>query len=339
VRVLRVYPTANDLRHRRRELALRRAGVEIGLVAPHAYGCDWAPTPIEPELRHWRSRLVAKNSIPFHLWDPRALRRAIREFEPDLVDVHEECYFPAGAQVVSAAGDRPVTMFAAQNIPKRYPLPIRRLRDWVLGRVAAFYPCSSEAADVLEEWGYRGRLEVVPYGVEDELFEVRPRGERIGFVGRLAPEKGVAELLSFGSRLLCVGNGELRDQVRAAGAEVAVARTPDELAGQLERMAVLVMPSRTRPNWKEQFGRTAVEAMAAGVPVVAYDSGSLPEVIGDAGVIVPEGDHGALVRAVEAVVAAPEELGERGRARAYARYRWQCVAEQMRSLYDEAVAA
>jgi len=339
VKVLRIYPTANDLRHRRRELALRRLGVEIAVVAPYAYGCDWAPTPIEPELPHWRSRLVRKNSIPLHLWDPRALRRAVLEFEPDVVDVHEECYFPAGAQAVKAAAGRPVTMFAAQNIAKRYPLPIRRLRDWVFPRVAGFYPCSSEAVDVLRQWGYRGRAEVIPYGVEDELFEVRPHSERIGFVGRLAAEKGVRELLPFGRRLLCVGAGPLSDEVRAAGAEVTVARTPRELADQLERMAVLVMPSRTLANWKEQFGRTAVEAMAAGVPVVAYDSGSLPEVIGDAGVLVREGDTDRLVQAVESVVEAPDGLGERGRARARTLYTWDAVARRMSALYEEVLAA
>jgi glycosyltransferase involved in cell wall biosynthesis len=339
VRVLRIYPTANDLRHRRRELALQRLGVEIAVVAPYAYGCDWAPTPIEPELPHWRSRLVAKDSIALHLWDPRALRRAVRDFQPDVVDVHEECYFPAGAQAVKAAGGRPVTMFAAQNIPKRYPLPIRILRRRVFGRVAAFYPCSSEAVDVLREWGYRGRTEVIPYGVEDELFEVRPTGDRVGFLGRLAPEKGVLDLLGFGRRLLCVGSGPLADGVRASGGEVVLARTPEELAAQLERMAVVVMPSRTVANWKEQFGRVAVEAMAAGVPVVAYDSGSLPEVIDDAGVLVREGDRKALVRAVQDVLDSPDGLGERGRARAEALFRWDAVARRMASLYEEALAA
>jgi glycosyltransferase involved in cell wall biosynthesis len=337
--VLRIYPTANDLRHRRRELALRRLGVEIAVVAPYEYGCDWAPTPIEPELPHWRSRLLNKNSIPFHIWDPRALRRAVLEYDPELVDIHEDCYFPAAAQAVLAAAGRPVTMFAAQNIPKRHPLPIRRLRSWVFRRVAAFYACSAQAADVLRQWGYQSRIEVIPYGVEDELFQVRPGGERVGFVGSLVPQKGLADLLPFGSRLLCVGSGPLADQVRAAGGEVALARSPEELAGQLERMGVLVMPSRTLPGLKEQFGRAAVEAMAAGVPVVAYDSGALPEVIGDAGVIVPEGDRKELMRTVESVLETPDSLAQRGRARAWERYRWPRVAEQMLALYQKALAA
>src|SRR5439155_21630732 len=119
MRVLRIYPTANDPRHRRRDHALRELGVEVALVAPTGYGSDLATTPIEPELRCWRSRLVNSRSIPLHLWDPSVLRHAVRDFEPDVVDVHEEPYFPAGAQALLAAGRRPVVMQANQNIAKR----------------------------------------------------------------------------------------------------------------------------------------------------------------------------------------------------------------------------
>ena len=57
-----------------------------------------------------------------------------------------------------------------------------------------------------------------------------------------------------------------------------------------------MLPSLTRPNWKEQFGRVLVEAMACGVPVVGSDSGEIPRVIGEAGLVVitnkqvPEGE-------------------------------------------------
>jgi glycosyltransferase involved in cell wall biosynthesis len=339
MKVLRIYPMANDPRQRRRDLALAELGVETAIVAPTSYGADWAPTPIEPELTHWRSGLLNRNSIPLHLWDPRVLRRAVREFDPDVVDVHEECYFPSGAQAVHAADGRPVTMFAAQNLPKRYPAPIRWMRRWVLGRLAAAYPCSAEAAVVLREWGYRGRIEIIPYGVEDELFAVRPRGEHVGFVGRLTEQKGIRDLLVFGRRLLCIGRGPLVDQVRTAGARVEEARTLEELAGAFERMAVLAIPSRTIPGAKEQFGRVAAEAMAAGVPVVAYDSGALGEVIGDAGVLVPEGDREGLVRSIRQLLDQPNGLGERGRARAWQHYRWSGVARQMVDLYREAVAS
>ena len=57
---------------------------------------------------------------------------------------------------------------------------------------------------------------------------------------------------------------------------------------------VLVVPSRTMPTWKEQFGRVLVEAMACQTPVIGSDSGEIPHVIGDAGLVFPEGDAQAL---------------------------------------------
>jgi len=115
---------------------------------------------------------------------------------------------------------------------------------------------------------------------------------------------------------------------------VVLARSLDELVEQLNRMAVVAMPSRSVSNWKEQFGRTAIEAMAAGVPVVAYDSGSLPEVVGDAGILVPEGDTARLISAVESVLSQPDGMGERGRRHAWERYRWRKVAADMVGLYE-----
>jgi glycosyltransferase involved in cell wall biosynthesis len=334
VRVLRIYPMANDARFRRRDLALRRRGAEVGLVVPERYGLDWSVAPVERELPYWRSRLINRNSIPLHLWDQRVLQRAVEDFQPDVVDVHEEAYFPAAAQAVAAAGGRPVVMFAAQNIAKRFLPPVRALRGWVLKRLAGAYPCCEEAASLLRLWGFRGRVSVIPYGVDDELFRVRPRGDRIGFLGRLVPEKGVLDLVELAPQLLCVGEGPLAGELRGAGAEVVTARSTQELAEQLARMAVLVAPSRTTTGWKEQFGRMVVEAMAAGVPVVAYASGSLPEVVGDAGVLVPEGDRRRLTAVVRQVLTDAGDLGERGRARAAARYRWDAVAEQMIDLYE-----
>lgn len=333
-----MYPGAVEARTRHREKALRRLGVDVAIMLPGAYGAAWSVDGDEPELPHWPARIYNRGSIPLHVWDPRDLRRAIREFDPEIVDVHEQPSFPAGAEGVIAAGDRPVVMPAEQNIAKRYPAPIRLMRRWVFSRVAALHAVSGQARDVVRSWGYQGRISVIPTGVEDEFFRVASSGERVGFIGRLVPEKGVTELVPLGSRLLCVGAGPLAGVMRAAGAEVVAAQSAAELTRQLERMAVLAVPSRTTPRWKEQFGRVVAEGMAAGIPVVAYASGALPETIGDAGVLVPEGDQTSLVRAIEAVLADPDDLAERGRARARERYSWDAVARQLHDLYAEVLA-
>jgi GT2 family glycosyltransferase len=98
-------------------------------------------------------------------------------------------------------------------------------------------------------------------------------------------------------------------------------------------MDVLAVPSLTTPGWVEQFGRVVVEAMAAGVPVVASASGALPDVVGDGGVLVPEGEPAALGKALLRVGREPglwERLRRAGLEQARA-CSWQQVAQR----YDE----
>ena len=67
-------------------------------------------------------------------------------------------------------------------------------------------------------------------------------------------------------------------------------------------MDLLVAPSQTTPWWKEQFGRMLIEAMACGVPVIGSDSGEIPYVIGDAGMVVSDVDVAGWARAIATLV-------------------------------------
>ena len=103
---------------------------------------------------------------------------------------------------------------------------------------------------------------------------------------------------------------------------------------------MLAVPSLETPAWIEQFGRVAVEAMASGVPVVASDSGSLPEVLADAGVLVPPGDAAALAGALERLRDDRSErtrLADAGRRRS-SYFSWPAVAERHHALYEEMLA-
>jgi glycosyltransferase involved in cell wall biosynthesis len=110
-----------------------------------------------------------------------------------------------------------------------------------------------------------------------------------------------------------------------------------DMPSQYRLFDVMAMPSLETESWIEQFGRVAVEAMASGVPVLASDSGSLPEVVGDAGVLVPPGDAGALASALQMFVDDPSELtrlADRARQRAE-QYSWSNVARRQHDLYLE----
>jgi glycosyltransferase involved in cell wall biosynthesis len=104
----------------------------------------------------------------------------------------------------------------------------------------------------------------------------------------------------------------------------------------LNGLDVLVLPSRTQSNWKEQFGRVLVEAMACGVPVIGSTCGEIPNVIGDAGLIFAEGDADALRACLLRLQRDPvlrRDLAQRGRARALARYTHKHIAAETVAVY------
>ena len=85
------------------------------------------------------------------------------------------------------------------------------------------------------------------------------------------------------------------------------------MARYLARMSVLVLPSLTTARWKEQFGRVLIEAMALGVPVIGSDSGEIPWVIGDAGLVFPEGNSAVLRERLRALFHDERLLQELGK--------------------------
>jgi glycosyltransferase involved in cell wall biosynthesis len=100
----------------------------------------------------------------------------------------------------------------------------------------------------------------------------------------------------------------------------------------------LVLPSRTTANWKEQFRRVLVEAMACGVPVIGSDSGEIPHVIGDGGIVYPEGDSDALANAIMQLVAHPQnyaDYSQKARQRVQQHYTQQALAQQYLQIYQQ----
>jgi glycosyltransferase involved in cell wall biosynthesis len=104
----------------------------------------------------------------------------------------------------------------------------------------------------------------------------------------------------------------------------------------------LVLPSLSRRNWVEQFGRVLIEAMACGTPVVGSQSGEIPGVIGDAGLTFPEGDSAALAQHLYRLQHDPRlwaDLTHRGRRRVEAQFTQHLVASRTVQVYREIAAA
>jgi len=209
----------------------------------------------------------------------------------------------------------------------------------VLAAVDAFITPSEFARGQLDRLGLPAeRVQVLPHYLEDHAFEPESRagdGTYALLYGRLSEEKGLPEGIEAARRagvpLKVAGDGPLRDRLRDSGAEL-LGRVPAERLAELRRgAAVVLVPSRS----DETFGLSALEAMGAGVPVVASSAGALPELVGEER-CVPRGDVDALserLRRLWADADLRRTEGEALLARARERYTRERFTRDLLSLY------
>jgi glycosyltransferase involved in cell wall biosynthesis len=369
MRVLRIAHSSLTPALRQRERALARCYPDVNLevVTTERWreaemDVDATPDDLFP-VRTARSHL--SKHIQLFVYNPRPIIKALRAHQPDLIDMSHEPYSIAGAEILTLcnwfAPQVPIVMQTNQNILHNYPFPFNWLERRAFRRVAAAYACSETVCEVLRAKGFDKPAPIVPFGVNTEAFRPRPvRSERsdgpltIGYVGRMLPGKGLNVLADAlervrdeAWRLLVVGDGperaeferrltssNLLDRTRFTGA-INFSLVP-ELFQELD---LLVIPTETTKRIREQFGRVIVEAMASGVPVIGSTCGAIPEVIGEAGIVFPEGDAVALARALKQMLSDEclrERLAVAGLERAK-QYSWERVAEKTYDLYQQVV--
>jgi glycosyltransferase involved in cell wall biosynthesis len=179
-------------------------------------------------------------------------------------------------------------------------------------------------------------------------------GLAIGFVGRLVPQKGLDNLLQALAsqrglkwRLTIVGDGPEREPLEALASELRLAARvrwtgglpSDQVANLWPDLDVLVMPSQASEDFREANGQVLMEAMANEVAVLGTDSGVIPELIGDAGIVVPANDVSALAWALEKMAeqATRKGLAQAARARALRLYSDDAIAERTLQFWQQVV--
>ena len=361
MRVLRVSHSAVVDAWRERERAVARRGVEVRLLSAAAWDEGGSRVALVPRSGESVEGVGTVGTHPaLFVYDPRPLWRALGE-EWDVLDLHEEPFALATAEVLllrALRGRRmPYLVYSAQNLDKRLLAPFQWMQRRILGGAAAVSVCSTAAGELVRRRGFPGRPDLVPLGVESPQTsprELRARGRTIGYAGRLADHKGVDVLLEAvaglsDTELVVAGAGPAQAALhdRAARSDLAGrvrflgSLQGEPLAAFYEGLDVLAVPSRTTRAWVEQFGRVAVEAMAHGVPVVASDSGALPDVVGDAGLLVPPGDAAALRQALDRMLG-DVALRRRSRdagLRVAADCRWEVVADRYVDIYRRVTRA
>ena len=344
----------------------------ITVAAPKFFQGDLRPLTIDPEPPGSRLALAPLDAqwtgwIHGFRYNNAQLRRLMREGNFDVVHAWEEPYIYAGYQIARSLEGLP-SRFAfrtAQNLLKRYPPPFNYFERVTVNRAQAWIAGGDLVFETMLQRGYpmeRGRI--MSLAVDLQAFhpildiekqaivqELGLKPPVLGFVGRLSREKGLNVLMKAIELLpretpwsvLLLGSGPYKRKIQAwtksRGLEgrVRVQLVPHhDVPRYLAAMDILLAPSQTTWHWREQFGRMIVEAFACGVPVIGSDSGEIPFVIDDAGLVVSENDPQAWASAILELLASPKEravLSQRGLERVH-KYSNVTVAAQFAEFYQ-----
>jgi glycosyltransferase involved in cell wall biosynthesis len=302
----------------------------------------------------------------------------LAQFKPHIIQVEQGAKALSYAQLIALNNvfnlKAKNVFFTWWNLPYKNKFPISYLEKYNLRNTQGLIAGNRDGADILKEHGYKGKIKVMPQlGVDEQLFSPRTQPELavklgikadefvVGFVGRFVPEKGIltliealAGLTELSWQLLLLGRGILQEKINQISIEAGIERRlimvesvpHHEVPRYINLMNTLVLPSETTyqfktltaVGWKEQFGHVLIEAMACRVPVIGSDSGEIPNVIGDAGLVFPEGDAEALRNCLQQLMERPElaqQLAQKGYERTMEKYTNQALAKQQLEFYQE----
>jgi glycosyltransferase involved in cell wall biosynthesis len=301
----------------------------------------------------------------------------LRQWRPDIIQVEQGAKAIAYSEFITLnhlLGLKAKNLFFTWwNLPYQLKFPVSLLESYNLRHTDGIIVGNQDGAEILRDRGYSGPLKIMPQlGVDETLFRPHPQPELrtqlaiqsdefvVGFVGRFVEEKGLLTLLQSLShladkpwKLLLLGRGPLKETLLQKATEfnlenrlIWIESVPhNEVQRYINLMDVLVLPSETTDKfktltsagWKEQFGHVLIEAMACQVAVIGSDSGEIPNVIQDAGLVFPEGNAEALQDCLFKLMDNPlfaEELATCGYQRAMEHYTNQALAQQQFEFYQ-----
>lgn len=358
---------------------LAAAGHEVVVLCRRPMGTDAATHPSTDEV-HDGVRVLAVAEDPLHLaftddlvaWTLAMGHAVLRaglalDWRPDVVHAHDWLVaHPAVALAEHWDAPLVVTVHATEAgrhtgwLTSTLNQQVHSIEWWLVNNADAVITCSAAMrAEAQDLYAPATPITLLHNGIDVSRIPVLardPEPGRVLYLGRLEHEKGVQDLLAAlprvrrthpQARLVVAGDGTkqgwFRERARAHRVARAVTWTghlePAAIAVELSRAAVVVVPSRYEP-----FGIVALEAAAAGTPVVASTAGGLAEAVlaGVGGLAFEVGNVGALASAVTEVLAHPGAAAERAaaaRARLDREFHWPQIAVATAGLYARTVRA
>ena len=352
----------------------RQTDWKITLVVPEAWEDEFGNILKKEKSAGFSGDLTSipvwnNGSIILHIYKQNwgAFLKAGR-FDAVYVD-HEPCALAtlhicrANARTLRGPLDFPLAKISSRNTRRPFSWAERS----VFRKSSFAFPITEAVKEVLIAKGYRGISTVCPLplapaiyrprGVKED-FNLISRGERetiIGYVGRLVEAKGLRTLVDalllvkdLNWRLIVIGTGEFEAAFRRLLAEEGISSRVEFLGyvphaqtpRYLSAFDVLVVPSETQPNWKEQFGRVITEALACGTSVIGSSSGEIPNLIrkSNGGLIFTEKDASDFANCLRKMITQEglrRSLGETGRKWVEDEVSLSAVAKRMAATLEQ----
>jgi glycosyltransferase involved in cell wall biosynthesis len=278
---------------------------------------------------------------------------------------------------VRKAGGKKLVLTVWENIPFQSVRTFKgltdneRIVDFVKGNTDMFIAVTGRAKKALEIEGIaEEKIKVIPAGIDVSRFNPADPDtaimEKLGisdgdfvvlFIGRLTREKGVYDLLHAAKlasldgglenvKIVFAGSGPEKERLIRLSGKLKVEKYV-KFAGSFSYVDmpklynaadVFILPSIPVSFWQEQFGMVLVEAMASGLPIISTLSGSIPEVLGEGGILIQPNDPLSIYREIKKLLlddAFRAGLGLMARKRAEDRFNLPKVSRMIESAYGE----
>lgn len=304
-----------------------------------------------------------------------SIKKILRDFNPEVIHIHEEPWSLSTLQLIILnkllkINAKVVIDSAAINLNKKPIFNLIELFNYKNSDLT--FARNYESKDVLIKRGCSTPIYLLPNGVDTTLFRIIDNKELksqqlsldlnstdyvIGFFGRMIKEKGIYDFVNAAKvlisnvhhvhlKFLMIGNGEEKSSVIQHVEDLNLQNhfvfldkiDSQEVPKYMNLLDLLILPSRSTPNWKEQFGRVLVEAMACGKPVIGSKTGGIPEVIKDDRFMYDEGNVSALVNCIQYVLQNNDvinELVNNNLTRVKNEYCWESLAGYYKDILIE----
>ncbi|MBT3985304.1 glycosyltransferase family 4 protein [archaeon] len=324
--IARTYIDPNTGLHEQLDILSKYKNIDLHLLVPSKYERTLKTFSINRKTfanknytAHLTNLIFLKKESALFFFSP--LLKYLLNINPDVIHVEEEPYSLFSFQLMTLTKiflpKTKIITFSWENIYyKKRPFPLSFFENFSLNAADYALPGNQDALNILRKKGFKKPMKIVPrYGINLNYFKKTPikklksklklKGKIIGFIGRLVVDKGIDTLMKAASlldqeyTLVIIGRGPEKKNLIKYAKKLGILdniRFIDtveysSIPQYMSTFDAFVLPSRSMPKWKEQFGHVIIEAMACEIPVIGSDSGEIPHVIAKAGLVFKENDY------------------------------------------------